>query len=221
MTFEEIVQQFKTARALLLLRAKNAPFVISFLQRTFSDANVTTISNGELRSKLEGYIEELSYDEGDEELDAESLFNDFAIRAAQYIERWSNNGYLRKYPGDDGEDLHELTPDTIKVLMWLEDLVPREYIGTNSRFKDIFFKLQKMVEQTNEDPESRIEELEKKLQEPTAASNSYKTASRQTHNNKPPLNKTLTDATQPTYTELCTHRVARPRLLHRLLRHHR
>ncbi|RYD59135.1 MAG: DUF3375 domain-containing protein [Sphingobacteriales bacterium] len=162
MTFEEIVQQFKTARALLLLRAKNAPFVISFLQKAFSDANVTTISNGELRSKLEGYIEELSYEEGDDELDAESLFDDFTIRAAQYIERWSNNGYLRKYPGDDGEDLHELTPDTIKVLMWLEDLVPREYIGTNSRFKDIFFKLHKMVEQTNEDPESRIEELEKK-----------------------------------------------------------
>lgn len=162
MTFEEIVQQFKTARPLLLLRARNAPFVISFLQKVFSDANITTISNGELRSKLEGYIEELSYEEGDDELDAESLFDDFALRAAQYIERWSNNGYLRKYPGDDGEDLHELTPDTIKVLMWLEDLAPREYIGTNSRFKDIFFKLQKMVEQTNEDPESRIEELEKK-----------------------------------------------------------
>lgn len=162
MTFEEIVLQFKTARALLLLRAKNAPFVISFLQKVFSDANITTISNGELRSKLEGYIEDLSYEEGDDELDAESLFDDFALRAAQYIERWSNNGYLRKYPGDDGEDLHELTPDTIKVLMWLEDLAPREYIGTNSRFKDIFFKLQKMVEQTNEDPESRIEELEKK-----------------------------------------------------------
>ncbi|MBK7040823.1 MAG: DUF3375 family protein, partial [Bacteroidetes bacterium] len=73
-----------------------------------------------------------------------------------------NNGYLRKYPSDDGEDLHELTPDTIKVLKWLEDLVPREYIGTNSRFKDIFFKLQKLVEQTNEDPEDRIEELQKR-----------------------------------------------------------
>jgi hypothetical protein len=162
MTFEEIVHQFKTARSLLLLRAKNAPFVISFLQKAFSDANVTTISNGELRSKLEGYIEELSYEERDEDLDAESLFDDFSIRAAQYVERWSNNGYLRKYPGDDGEDLHELTPDTIKVLKWLEDLAPREYIGTNSRFKDIFFKLQKMVEQTNDDPESRIEELGKK-----------------------------------------------------------
>lgn len=162
MSFESILQQFKTAKPLLLLRAKNAPFIISFLQKVFADANTTTIANSDLRSKLEGYMEDLSYEEKDEELDAATLFDDFALRAAQYIDKWSNSGYLRKYPGDDGEDLHELTPDTIKVLKWLEDLAPREYIGTNSRFKDIFFKLQKMVEQTNEDPEARIEELQKK-----------------------------------------------------------
>lgn len=162
MTFEEIIQQFKTAKPLLLLRAKNAPFIISFLHKVFADTNTTTIANGDLRSKLEGYMEDLSYEEKDEELDAASLFDDFALRAAQYIDKWSNSGYLRKYPGDDGEDLHELTPDAIKVLKWLEDLAPRDHIGTNSRFKDIFFKLQKMVEQTNEDPEARIEELQKK-----------------------------------------------------------
>jgi hypothetical protein len=162
MTFESINQQFKTERSLLLLRAKNAPFIISFLQTVFADTNTMTLSNSELRSKLEGYMEELSYEEKDEELDAATLFDDFAFRSTQYIDKWSNSGYLRKYPSDDGEDLHELTPDTIKVLKWLEDLVPREYIGTNSRFKDIFFKLQKLVEQTNEDPEARIEELQKK-----------------------------------------------------------
>lgn len=160
MTFESIIQQFKTAKPLQLLRAKNAPFIISFLHKVFADANITTIANGELRSKLEGYMEDLSYEEKDEELDAATLFDDFALRATQYIDKWSNSGYLRKYPGEDGEDLHELTPDTIKVLKWLEDLAPREYIGTNSRFKDIFFKLQKMVEQSNEDPEARIEELQ-------------------------------------------------------------
>lgn len=162
MAFEEIVVQFKTAKPLLLLRAKNAPFILSFFQKVFTEANVTTISNGELRSKLEGYMEELSYEEKDEELDAETLFDDFSVRAAQYIDKWSNSGFLRKYPNDDGEDLHELTADTIKVLKWLKDLEPREYVGTNSRFKDIFFKLQKIIEHTNEDRETRIEELKAK-----------------------------------------------------------
>ena len=162
MTFEEILLHFKTAKPLQLLRAKNAPFIVSFFYKVFSDANVTTISNSELRSKLEGYIEELSYEEKDEELDAETLFDDFSVRAAQYIDKWSNNGFISKYPNDDGEDLHELTPDTRKVLKWLEDLEKRSHVGTNSKFRDIFFKLQKIIEQTNENVETRIEELNKK-----------------------------------------------------------
>lgn len=162
MTFEELLFQFKTAKPLLLFRAKNAPFIISFLQKYFVDAAVTTIPNGELRSKLEGYMEELNYEEKDEELEAGSLFDDFSIKAAQYIDKWSNTGFLRKYPNDEGEDLHELTPDTIKAFKWLNDLQQREHVGTNSRFKDIYFKLQKMIEETNENAEARIIELEKK-----------------------------------------------------------
>ncbi len=162
MTFEEILSHFKTAKPLQLLRAKNAPFIISFFYKVFSDANVTTISNSELRSKLEGYMEELSYEEKDDELDAETLFDDFSVRAAQYIDKWSNSGFLSKYPNDDGEDLHELTTDTRKVLKWLGDLEKRSHVGTNSKFKDIFFKLQKIIEQTNENVEARIDELNKK-----------------------------------------------------------
>jgi hypothetical protein len=162
MTFEEILSHFKTAKPLQLIRAKNAPFIISFFYKVFSDANVTTISNSELRSKLEGYMEELSYEEKDDELDSETLFDDFSVRSAQYIDKWSNSGFLSKYPNDDGEDLHELTPDTKKVLKWLGDLEKRGHIGTNSKFRDIFFKLQKMIELTNEDVETRIEELNKK-----------------------------------------------------------
>lgn len=162
MTFEEILLHFKTAKPLQLLRAKNAPFIISFFYKVFSDANVTTISNSELRSKLEGYMEELSYDEKDDELDAETLFDDYSTKAAQYIEKWSNTGFLTKYPDDDGEDLHELTFDTKKVLNWLADLGKRDHVGTNSKFRDIFFKLQKMIEQTNENVEARIEELNRK-----------------------------------------------------------
>ncbi len=94
MTFEEILLQFKTAKPLLLLRAKNAAFIISFFQKVFSDANITTITNSELRSKLEGYMEELSYEERDEELEAGTLFDDFSVRAAQYIDKWSNSGFL-------------------------------------------------------------------------------------------------------------------------------
>lgn len=145
-----------------MLRAKSAPLMLSFFFKAFREGHITTVTNTELRNKLEGYLEDLEYEEKDDELDAVTLFDDYAVKAAQYIEKWSNAGLLRKYPNDEGEDLHELTSDTQKVIKWLEDLEQREFIGTNSRFKDIFHKLQKILEQGNENLEQRLEELEKK-----------------------------------------------------------
>lgn len=162
MTFEDLSLRFKTARPLILLRAKSAPFTLSFFYKVFKEAHITTIGNAELRNKLEGYLEDLEYEEKDEELESNTLFDDNTLKAAQYIEKWSNAGFLRKYPNDDGEDLHELTSDTQKVMKWIDDLQTREFVGTNSRFKDIFFKLQEMIEQSTENAEVRIQELEKK-----------------------------------------------------------
>lgn len=162
MTFEDLSLKFKTARPLIILRGRSAPLMLSFFYKAFREGHNTTISNTELRSKLESYLEDLEYEEKDEELDAATLFDDYGLKAMQYIEKWSNAGFLSKYPNDEGEDLHELTSDTQKVIKWLDDLEQREFIGTNSRFKDIFFKLQKMLEYGNENLEQRIEELEKK-----------------------------------------------------------
>lgn len=162
MTFDALLLQFKIAKPLILLRAKSAPFTLSFFYKIFKEAHVTTITNTELRNKLEGYLEDLEYEGKDDELDASSLFDDNSLKAAQYIEKWSNGGFLRKYPNDDGEDLHELTSDTQKVMKWIDDLQIREFVGTNSRFRDIFFRLQEMIEQSTENAEVRIQELEKK-----------------------------------------------------------
>lgn len=166
MTFDTLSLQFKSARALTLLRAKNAPFILSFFYKVFKESHLTAITNLEMRSKLEGYLEDLEYNEADEELANTSLFDDYSQRAAQYIEKWSNAGYLRKYPNDEGEDIHELTTDTVKVMNWIEDLTEqRAFVGTNSRFKDIFHKLKDMIEQSTEDKEVRIEELKRKKAE--------------------------------------------------------
>jgi hypothetical protein len=162
MTFDDLSLQFKTARSLIILRLKSAPFMLSFFYKVFKDSHLTTITHTELKNKLEGYLEDLEYEETDEELTTSTLFDDYSQRAAQYIERWSNAGFLTKYPNDEGEDLHELTTDTVKVMNWIDGLQQREFVGTNSRFKDIFFKLKEMIEKTTENTELRIEELEKK-----------------------------------------------------------
>lgn len=107
-------------------------------------------------------MEDLEYEEKDDELEASTLFDDYSQKATQYIDKWSNAGYLQKYPDDEGEDLHELTSDTIKVFEWIENLQRPEHIGTNSRFRDIFYKLRGMIEQSTENAELRIQELENK-----------------------------------------------------------
>ena len=163
MTFEELSVQFKTAKPLILLRAKSAPLMLSFFQKVFKESHITTVTHTELKNKLEGYLEDLEYEEKGDELDAATLFDDYSLRASQYIEKWSNAGFLRKYPNDEGEDFHEVTKDTDKVLTWLTELqTKREFIGTNSRFRDIFSRLQQMIEQSIDDPIIRIQELEKK-----------------------------------------------------------
>lgn len=162
MTFDDLSLKFKTARPLIILRAKSASLMLSFFYKVFKEGHITTVTNTELKNKLEGYLEDLGYQEKDDELDANSLFDDYYIKAAQYIEKWSNAGFLRKYPNDEGEDLHELTAETQKVMKWIDDLEQREFVGTNSRFKDIFFKLQKIIEESNANTEQRIQELERK-----------------------------------------------------------
>lgn len=107
-------------------------------------------------------MEDLEYSQRDDELDNNTLFDDYSLKASQYIDKWSNAGFLRKYPNDYGEDLHELTADTIKVFDWLESLDRPDHIGANSRFRDIFFKLKKIIEQSTENTELRIQELEQK-----------------------------------------------------------
>lgn len=162
MTFDELSLQFKTSKALILLRAKSAPFALSFFFKIFKETHVATITNTELRNKLESYLDELEYAEKDDELEASTLFDDNTLKATQYIEKWSNAGFLTKYPDDSGEDLHTLTSDTQKAMKWLEDLRVREFVGTNSRFRDIFARLQELIELSTENKEARIAELEKK-----------------------------------------------------------
>jgi hypothetical protein len=165
MTFDDFSLHFRTARPLIILRAKNAPLMLSFFYKVFIGSKVTTISNSELKQKLASYLEDLEYNERDEELTDAIEFDDCEARAGQYIEKWSNAGFLRKYPNDAGADLHELTADTRKVINWIEDLQRREHVGTNSRFKDIFFKLKNMIEKTTQDVRLRIEDLENKKAE--------------------------------------------------------
>ena len=162
MNYEQLQTVLSGSPTLKLLRAKNAPLILSFLYKEFKETNRITIPNYELVDALADYLEFLSY--SNEQL---SEIDDVNARARQYLEIWCSDeqNYLRKYPDEKGVDVHELTPYTEKAFQWLQDLNHKEFVGTESMFLDIFRKVKELVENSMEDPEHKLAVLEKKKAE--------------------------------------------------------
>lgn len=153
MNFEKIELTLKNNISFKLLRSKNNSLIIAFLYKEFKEKNQVTISNHSLINKLENFIEnEYFFDDNED--------TDNYTKAYKYLEEWTEQGYLRKYSNEKGEPVNEITSAVEKVFQWFESLEKREFIGTESRFKDIFYKLKDLASGGIDDPEKKIKELE-------------------------------------------------------------
>jgi hypothetical protein len=138
-----------------LLRADNAPLVLSFLHRVFVADNVRSISATELASRLDDELYALNQRHGDEG-------RRYPKQAKAYLDDWAapEAGWLRKYYPDGTDEPHyDATPAVEKALQWIQGLREREFIGTESRLKAIFELLRQIVFGTEPDPEARLTEL--------------------------------------------------------------
>ncbi len=159
LSYSSLNQLYKIHPSWRLLRAENAPLILSFLDKAFVQPNVRFMTQANLVSKLEDTLYQLRISEG-----AES----FPRSAAAYLDDWAQNekGWLRKfYPVGSDEPHYDLTPATEKVLTWVESLTARAFVGTESRLLTIFELLKQMVFGSETDAETRIAELEKRKAE--------------------------------------------------------
>jgi flagellar motility protein MotE (MotC chaperone) len=159
MEFQTLDTLRKKHPAWRLLVADSAPFVASFLHRSFVEPNVRTISRHELVAKLDDYLFHLRERLGD---------GAFPRSASDYLDEWADEdrGWLRKYyPPDSDEPHFDLTPATEKALAWLASLRQRQFVGTESRLITVFELLRQIVEGTTADPKARMAELEKRQAE--------------------------------------------------------
>lgn len=159
---ENIQRILQDSPSVHLLKLRKLDFVVSFLYTTF-DKNRTTIVSDNLHRSLEDYLNEFEVDE-DEENDIQ-VFDSNELKAKKYIKKWTDSGFLSNYYDNDGNIVYQLSPYTIKTLNWLETLKKKEFIGTESKFKDIFNQLEKLVESTDENVDKRIKNLEKRKAE--------------------------------------------------------
>jgi hypothetical protein len=137
-----------------LLRSDNAPMVLGFLFRAFKAHHRAVLPEGQIRSMLEAYLEELRESEPDR----------YTMSAAQYLALWCDNShqYLRKYLLEGSpEPLFELTDGSEKALLWMEQLSGTTgFVGTESRLDSIFKGLDDLLRNTTTDVNVRVRQLE-------------------------------------------------------------
>ena len=152
-----------TSVPLRLFRSRNFPLIISFLYREYKEQEEISIPYQYLVQRLADYLEEIEYEEEDEELQSDMLIQDFDDKAKLYIDRWIDSHYLRNVMDDTRkEPIVFLSKHIEKAFQFLEILKDREFVGAESKFKDIFTKLRDIIENANPNKEKRLAELEKR-----------------------------------------------------------
>ncbi len=156
MDYDFLKSSLESDPSIRVLRAINAPLVLSFLHAAFKENHLITVTHQDLVLRLAGFLERQG-----KGAEAEG---DTLEQADRLIDSWcgEQNRWLRKYLDDHGVTQHELTPALERVFRWLEDLRPREFVGTESRFQDILRRLNELAQGGGEDPEKRIRELQER-----------------------------------------------------------
>jgi hypothetical protein len=137
-----------------LLRADNAPLMISFFYRAFIQTNSRSVRQSSLVEKLDDTLFHLRQIHGNKA---------YPKSAKAYLTDWahSDNGFLRKYYADNSDEPEfDLTPASEKAIEWLRSLEQKQFIGTESRLLTVFELLRTILQSTQTDPEQRITELQ-------------------------------------------------------------
>ena len=96
MTYEYISQLLKNHTSIRLLKADNAPLIISFLFSTFKEEFSNQEEGGILEKELSSRLSDILY-----------VLNEpnktYPKPPTEYLTDWSNAGFLRKYPGKTDE----------------------------------------------------------------------------------------------------------------------
>ena len=152
MDYDQIKHELENSPSLKLLRSRNAPLILSFLYKQFKVRSRISIPQSELETKLGDYLEFL------EEIDT----NAYPRSPKEYLNEWCDNDKLLRKTFELGSDdpVFALTPATEKAIGWLEELERREFVGTESRFLQIFSLLKDIRDNSTTDVEARIAQLE-------------------------------------------------------------
>lgn len=140
-----------------LLRAVNAPLVLSFLGRFFVADNNGATSAPALAAVLDDELYALNA--------ADSANPRYPKPATAYLEDWADAdaGWLRRfYPLGSDEVHYDATPALEKAYAWVAGLGVRPFVGTESRLHTVVELLRQIVHGAETDPQVRLIELHRR-----------------------------------------------------------
>ncbi|NJK69091.1 MAG: DUF3375 domain-containing protein [Oscillatoriales cyanobacterium RU_3_3] len=152
MEYEQIKHELKTSAIIKLLRSQNAALIISFLYKQFKVSQKNSVAQIDLETKLSDYLEFL-----------QDIYPEAYRRSPkEYLSEWCDDRLLRKTFDSRDDAVFTLTPATEKAIAWLEELQkPDEFVGTESRFLQIFSLLKEIQDRSTTDVETRLAQLER------------------------------------------------------------
>ena len=154
MRLGKLLVYFDTSPALSLMRARNAPFIIDFLDQQFKQPGKIVVPHSDLVAELRLYVDELQ----------ESHPGTLPGKPETYLTEWcaQENRWLRRIL-EVGRDEHayQLTSHTEDVFVFLDRVLEQDlgFVGTESRLKLVIETLSDLVVRASDDPEIRLSYL--------------------------------------------------------------
>jgi hypothetical protein len=160
MNFEKALSLYRNDKTLQILRAEHFPLLISFFYLAFKQQERIVYYQSDLTGLLGDFLFAL-------ERQGITGYNQPPL---DFLQKWAQQGYLRRYYETADEPVYELSPASENALKWLEDLNKQQFVGTHSRLLQFFSLLQQIVNRTA-GPYERIQQLQaerKKIDEEIA-----------------------------------------------------
>ncbi len=158
MEHDEIEALRERHAAWRLLRAGNAPLVLSFLGRYFVEENHGATPVTVLSAALDDQLYALNTDPEQPR---------YPKSPTGYLDDWSADpaGWLRRYYPLGSDEIHyDATPAFEKAYAWVTGLQVRPFVGTESRLQTVVGLLRQIVHGSETDPQARLAELKRRRQ---------------------------------------------------------
>ena len=143
-----------------MLRADQAPLLLSFLGTFFVDSGRGATPEGEIVDALDDALYGLNAGAPDAP--------PYPREATEYLADWAATeyGYLRRFYPLGSDELHyDATPALERAYSWVQSLQTRSFVDTESRLQTAIDLLRQLDQGTESDPERRLRELERRKQE--------------------------------------------------------